>query len=94
LISQLRDFARNPQLKVVGFKMTATNSLDEQLLAVKKVFSSAHCDLVIHNDTHEMNSLAGKHPYHAFTPELEKKNIENKQELGLFIAQYLMTKGI
>jgi phosphopantothenoylcysteine decarboxylase/phosphopantothenate--cysteine ligase len=91
LITLLRDYAHNPDLQVIGFKMTATASVEAQLAAVKKVFSGSRSDLVIHNDTHEMKP--GKHVYHAFTADLEKRDLQNKQELGLFLAQYLMTKG-
>jgi phosphopantothenoylcysteine decarboxylase/phosphopantothenate--cysteine ligase len=94
LISRLREFAQNPDLKIVGFKMTATTSAEEQLTAVKKIFAAAACDLVIHNDTHDMKPAEGKHSYRAFTPDLEKKDIDNKQELGLFIAQALLAKGL
>lgn len=92
LITVLRNYANNPELKVIGFKMTATDSIEAQLQAVKKVFSDSQSDLVVHNDIHEMKT--GKHIYHAFAADLEKRDLQNKQELGLFLAQYLLTKGL
>jgi phosphopantothenoylcysteine decarboxylase/phosphopantothenate--cysteine ligase len=87
LISLLREYARDPHLKVIGFKMTATSSEEDRLQAVKKIFASAQSDLIVHNDTHEMKP---EHLFHVFTPDLKQTDLGGRESLALFLAEHLM----
>lgn len=90
LVDQLRDFAKNPNLKVIAFKMTANADEQKQMAAINKLFQNAMPDLVVHNDTSEIQPTLKKHTFRAHNRSGDVVAISNKPELGKFIGQYLM----
>lgn len=89
LINQLREMAKNPKLKVVAFKMTATDSGTERQIAVDKVFNQSKADLVVHNDMAEMDWKTGKHLFHVHQQGQQIRDFENKESLSAFLGEYL-----
>lgn len=89
LVNQLREMAKNPSLKVVAFKMTATSSQAERQEAVNKVFSQSKADLVIHNDMSEMDWKTGKHLFHAHQNHQSIRDFENKEGLSAYLGEFL-----
>lgn len=61
LLSRLRSLSCNPQLKVVGFKLTQTHDPDQQLAAVNRQFQRSAVDAVVHNDLNRIQD--GQHPF-------------------------------
>lgn len=96
LVNHLREMAKNPELQVVAFKMTACSAngeqMDEQKLeqrkAVQKLFSHSKADLVVQNDLSEIDSVSGKHRFHIFQKDLTERTLDSNSELGFFLGQY------
>ena len=91
LIHQLRDFAANPDLKVIAFKMTATDDTTARLKSVQKILAEAKPNLVVQNDVSELPPRAKGHRtlvYKAgsLDPAVE---LQQKSELALYLANYL-----
>ncbi len=64
LLSSLRAMSCNPDIRVVGFKLTQTLDLDERLAAVRRQFQDAGVDAVVHNDLNLISD--GQHPFVLF----------------------------
>lgn len=90
LVNEIKKISKNPQIKLVAFKMTANSSLKSQQDAVDKLFKQSAADLVVHNDTQEI--IASSHPYHLYH---SSKNIDssvlcqNKMELAQHLSLFL-----
>lgn len=54
IIAHLREYAGDRNVVVVGFKLTNTLNQEERRSAVQKLSETADCDLIIHNDLHEI----------------------------------------
>ena len=61
LLTRLRDWSRNPDLLVVGFKLTVGADTGAVDAAVDRLFANGACDLVVHNDFERIT--AGRHAY-------------------------------
>jgi phosphopantothenoylcysteine synthetase/decarboxylase len=55
ILPHLKDYSRNPNLMLVGFKLTDGASAEEAESAIQKVLN-AGADVVIHNDTQQMST--------------------------------------
>lgn len=65
LLSQLKIWSGNPELKVIGFKLTDTDDLQQRISAVKKQFNDSGVDAVVHNDLSEISAMT--HPFSLHT---------------------------
>lgn len=93
LINKLREYAKNPNLLVVAFKMTASENPADHKKAVSKVFENSRADLVVHNDMSDMDWKSGKHAFNFYTqPQSEPQRLDSKQALGQKIGQVLFEK--
>jgi phosphopantothenoylcysteine decarboxylase/phosphopantothenate--cysteine ligase len=50
LLDHLKEWSTNPDLKVIGFKLTDSEDSEERLKAVNRQFEHAKVDAVVHND--------------------------------------------
>ncbi len=50
LLDRIRTWSKNPQVRVIGFKLTDTEDLQQRYAAVKKQFDDSDVDAVVHND--------------------------------------------
>lgn len=50
LLASLKQWSANPDIRVVGFKLTAGATQDQRIAAVERQFSTADIDAVVHND--------------------------------------------
>lgn len=55
ILDRLKDYAHDPHLLVVGFKLTSRYGEEERKQAVKKILDSNTVDYVVHNDLQEIN---------------------------------------
>jgi phosphopantothenoylcysteine decarboxylase/phosphopantothenate--cysteine ligase len=67
LLNQLKTWSANPDLQVIGFKLTDTVDLQQRFAAVKKQFDDSKVDAVVHNDLSDISREA--HPFSLYTPE-------------------------
>lgn len=90
LVNHLREMSGNQNLKVIAFKMTATDLQLERDYAVSKLFSNTKADLVVQNDVNEMDSQTGKHLFHVYDSQNQRTDLQSKSDLGIFIGEYLI----
>ena len=91
LLDSIRAWSKNPQVRVIGFKLTDTEDRQQRISAVKKQFEDSPVDAVVHNDLTDISCQA--HPFWLHTPmhtpvacedaEALAKNINNLVEAGL-----------
>lgn len=61
LLDRIRNWSKNPEVRVIGFKLTDTEDTQQQYAAVKKQFDDSDVDVVVHNDLADIG-----HEYHRF----------------------------
>jgi len=66
LLDRIRNWSKNPQILVIGFKLTDTKDLQQRISAVKKQFDDSGVDAIVHNDLMEISR--GNHPFCLHTP--------------------------
>lgn len=69
LLDGLKSWSGNPQLRVIGFKLTDTDDEHQRIKAIKKQFDRSGVDAVVHNDLSEISQTA--HPFYLYTPARE-----------------------
>ena len=65
LVSQLLNWSKNLDLKVIAFKLTNTNDTEKQKAAVLKLLNQNGIDFVAHNDLSDIS--ANQHPFSLYT---------------------------
>ena len=84
LISNLKRYASNPDLKVIGFKLTSHLSNAETLQKVEKLRKDA--DFVVHNDLQDIDKNQGLHKFTLWGFKNPKK-FENIEQLSIGLMQ-------
>jgi len=55
LLNRIRFWSINRDVRVIGFKLTDTEDLQQRFAAVKKQFEDSNVDAVVHNDMQDIN---------------------------------------
>jgi phosphopantothenoylcysteine decarboxylase/phosphopantothenate--cysteine ligase len=97
LVDSLRAYSVNPDIKVVAFKLTRTNSLGERLHAVDALASHAMPDFIVHNDLTEMED--GSHPFTIYDGKRaglggENSKSENRNPISTIVGATLLAKAL
>ncbi len=87
LLERLRDYAQNPDLRVVGFKLTSGADDSAARAAVQRLFRNGSSDLVVHNDLNGIS--AGHHSFELHRPDGSRRPAENHRELARQLAEFL-----
>lgn len=66
IVDRLKSYSRNPQIKVIAFKLTHTENVDEQVDAVEKLLASPHIDMVVQNNLNEVSAEKSGERLHRF----------------------------
>ena len=66
LLSKIRSWSKNRLLHVIGFKLTDSGDVQQQIDAVKKQFDESGVDAVVHNDLADISCEA--HPFQLHIP--------------------------
>ncbi len=66
LLGQIKSWSANPDVRVIGFKLTDSEDPLQHLTAVTKQFDNSGVDAVVHNDLSEINAMS--HPFNLYTP--------------------------
>ena len=66
LLDRIRAWSKNPEVQVIGFKLTDTADFQQRIAAVKKQFDDSKVDAVVHNDLSDISQEA--HPFSLHTP--------------------------
>lgn len=78
----------NPDIQLIGFKLTSTT--DEKLVhdKITKLFEQAHCDIVVHNDWATIK--AGQHTFNLFHKTQKPKLSLNVDDLSVELISYII----
>jgi len=87
LLPQLRGWSANPDILVIGFKLTFGANPDDRLLAVQRLFDTGDAHAVVHNDLTEIAD--GRHPYTLFTSPGHSLPCADSAELAVQIDRLL-----
>lgn len=88
IIERLKSYSRNKTIKIVGFKFTSTLDSEMRQNAAEKLFSAEGVDLVIHNDSHDIERKFGTHKFTLYSND-KIKPCESKEEMLQGLDQFL-----
>lgn len=95
LIHQLKDWSINKEVKILGFKMTATKDTELQKNAISQLFNLSKVDWIIHNDKTEFDWDQKNHPYYLWDKGLNKKiSFKNVNELAIELSEIMKGKEL
>jgi phosphopantothenoylcysteine decarboxylase/phosphopantothenate--cysteine ligase len=89
LLDRIRAWSKNPDVRVIGFKLTDTEDLQQRYAAVKKQFDDSDVDAVVHNDLTDISSVA--HPFWLHTPSQAPVACNNAEVLARTINNLMET---
>jgi phosphopantothenoylcysteine decarboxylase/phosphopantothenate--cysteine ligase len=89
LLDRIRAWSKNPKVRVIGFKLTDTQDLQQRLAAVKNQFDHSNVDAVVHNDLAEIS--LDRHSFQLHTSAGEPVLCENAEALANNINQLMET---
>ncbi|MCB0366542.1 MAG: bifunctional phosphopantothenoylcysteine decarboxylase/phosphopantothenate--cysteine ligase CoaBC [Bdellovibrionaceae bacterium] len=87
LISMVRDWSTNKEIKVVGFKLTNTKSEDARQAAVRRLLSQSGPDYVVANDLGEISDH--QHPFQVYNPSSLVGSGKTKSEMASFLIRLI-----
>ena len=87
IISQIKAWSLNKNLKLVGFKLTSLASHNDVEKAVNKVLSSP-CDLVVQNDLSDIRK--GEKKYRMYTKAGDYQELKGLQSLAAHLSQIVL----
>lgn len=67
IINRLKDYSKNKDIVLVGFKLTNTSNKNERVAAVAKLFKDADCNAVVLNDKSDRNEKDQQKNFSIFT---------------------------
>lgn len=89
LLDRIRTWSKNPEVRVIGFKLTDTEDLQQRVSAVKKQFDHSKVDAVVHNDLTDISDK--KHPFRLYTSEQLQVSCEDVSALAKTINNLMET---
>jgi len=89
LLDQLKDWSGNSALQIIGFKLTDTEDIPQQLAAIRKQLDNSGVDAVVHNDLSDISETAHRFCFHRNGQE--PVTCGNSGELALTINKLLET---
>jgi len=89
LLNKIKEWSKNPKIRVIGFKLTDTEDQDQRFAAVKKQFDESKVDAVVHNDLSDIRQKA--HSFCLHTPMQKPVFCENGEALAITINKLVET---
>lgn len=81
----------SPRSKLIAFKLTANAAQDQRQQAVEKLAQASSADLVIQNDTSEINKATGMHLFHAYENGKKIQTSESSDQLIHFLSHWILS---
>jgi phosphopantothenoylcysteine decarboxylase/phosphopantothenate--cysteine ligase len=89
LLDRIRSWSKNPEVRVIGFKLTDTEDQQQRFAAVKRQFDDSKVDAVVHNDLSDISRKA--HPFCVYTPMQDPLQCADTQALATTIDKWMET---
>ncbi len=80
LVDSLRDWSRNPEMRIIAFKLTKESDSDSRREAVDRLMRRARPDLIVHNDLSEISEE--RHTASLFDANSLLARTDTKEELA------------
>jgi phosphopantothenoylcysteine decarboxylase/phosphopantothenate--cysteine ligase len=89
LVDHLRKWSRNPDLRVVAFKLT--NGADEAAAknAIDALFEHSNANAVVHNDLAQNDETAGTFPATLWTKSGSRVFVADRRNLAVAIGEFI-----
>lgn len=87
LINSVKQWSKNSNLKLVGFKLTSDLKEPEILAKIEKLKSQSHADFIIQNDIHQLQDRTN-HEFQIFSNAVGSEKVRGIENL----AQYFSLK--
>jgi len=88
IISMLKGFSKNKNIRIIAFKLTNTESQQKQQEQIQKVFINEGVDFVVHNELNEINHSS--HRFSIYSRKNKKVELETKEELAMALIEILI----
>lgn len=88
IISRLKQYSQNKEIKIIGFKLTSQVSPDEERQAVQKLFENSTADYVVHNDLRDINPSTKAHAFTLYSATSSVK-CESPEALANELSQLI-----
>ena len=89
LVDHLRAWSRNPQLRVIAFKLTRDADATTAQAAVEKLFAHSRADAVVHNDLAAIDAATGRFPATLWRSDGTSIALESREALAHAIATFV-----
>ena len=89
LLNKIKEWSKNPKIRVIGFKLTDTDDQEQRIAAVKKQFDNSNVDAVVHNDLSDIKQKT--HSFYLHTPMQKPVFCENGEALAITINKLVET---
>ncbi len=86
LLNRMREYSCNPDIRVIGFKLTAGADLEQTRVAVEKLFDSAATDAVVHNDLDRISPE--RHAFTLHRPDGGVEEMDDSRALARALAEF------
>lgn len=95
IVDEIKSFSRNPRTQVIAFKLTSQASAEEQRLAVERLQAHAQADLVIQNDTANIDKSTHQHRFTIYQGVTNKVAavVENVPALAAELIQHMIRRA-
>ncbi len=87
LLRQLRAWSANPDIRIIGFKLTHGADQQERMRAITALFANAGVNAVVHNDLGEIRD--GRHPFALHTSPADAIACADSSELASHMGRLL-----
>jgi phosphopantothenoylcysteine decarboxylase/phosphopantothenate--cysteine ligase len=94
IVDEIKFLSRNSHVKVVAFKLTSHASSAERDQAVQKLREHSRADLIVQNDTSEIDPQQNQHRFVIYQGEGAQIPVNGVTALGGELAQYMMQNSI
>ncbi|MBS1969434.1 MAG: bifunctional phosphopantothenoylcysteine decarboxylase/phosphopantothenate--cysteine ligase CoaBC [Bdellovibrionales bacterium] len=94
IVDEIKSYSRNKNVKLVAFKLTSKASEEERDQAVAKLREHSKADLVVQNDTSEIDKIKQQHRFTLYSGADKKVPLENIQALASELLQNFMKEKL
>ena len=94
LLSHMREKSGNPDLILIGFKLTSDEAPDAITKDVNKQITESGCDFVVQNSLKDIHPEPGRHRYHLYDKTAHRlDSVEGAEALAAQLAQLCLQSG-
>jgi phosphopantothenoylcysteine decarboxylase/phosphopantothenate--cysteine ligase len=93
IVDEIKTLSRNSKTQVIAFKLTSGATADERDQAVQKLQHHSAAEIVIQNDTTEIDTATNQHRFNIYHGK-EKTAVDGVSALGAELVQFMMRSKI